>query len=175
MMNQTPLSARSCLLIASLCSATFFACGGSQPAAQEPAPAEEPAEAPAEQPGETESETKTEFKHFDDMSASEKMQHMKTVIAPSMAKVFQEADAEEYANFSCGNCHGSGAKQGNFSMPSAELPALNKEEMDEHPEVTKFMMERVVPEMAKLLGEAPYDPATGTGFGCYGCHTKKED
>ena len=108
------------------------------------------------------------------MSAPEKMKHMKTVVAPHMAKVFQEASAEEYANFGCANCHGPGAKEGNFEMPSAALPALNKEEMDEHPEVTKFMAERVVPEMAKLLGEEPYNPETQKGFGCFDCHTKKE-
>ncbi len=157
--------------------ALVAACGGATPPAEEPASTEpEPA---SESEGTTKAESVTEdpsegHKPFHDMTAPEKMKHMKTVVAPTMAKVFKEADAEAYANFSCTNCHGSGAKQGNFSMPTADLPALNKEEMDKHPEVTKFMMERVVPEMAKALGEAPYDPATGSGFGCFGCHTKKE-
>lgn len=114
------------------------------------------------------------MKSFDEMTAPERMQHMKTVVAPHMAKVFQEADAEKYAKFGCSGCHGPGAKEGNFEMPNAALPPLNKEEMDAHPEATKFMAERVVPEMAKLLGEEPYNPETHEGFGCFDCHTKKE-
>ena len=37
--------------------------------------------------------------------------------------------------------------------------------------MTKFMMEKVVPEMVSLLGVSKYDPATHKGFGCFGCHT----
>jgi mono/diheme cytochrome c family protein len=144
------------------------ACGGSKAPADAPEPADEQADESL-----VDSSPEGPVK-FDDMSAPQKMKHMKEVVAPTMAKVFQEANADEYANFNCANCHGPGAKQGDFKMPTTALPALDKEEMDEHPEVTKFMMERVVPEMAKLLGEEPYNPETQTGFGCYNCHTKKD-
>lgn len=144
--------------------AALAACGGSAPVAESPTDSGEPA------PGaETSSETPSKF---DDMTAPQKMKHMKEVVAPQMAKVFQEAGG--YEDFSCVTCHGPGAKQGKFEMPSDAIPALNQEEMDEHPEVTKFMMERVTPEMAKLLGEDVYNPETQQGFGCFGCHTKKE-
>jgi hypothetical protein len=43
--------------------------------------------------------------------------------------------------------------------------------MKKNAKVTKFMMERVAPEMAKLLNLPPYDPATHEGFGCFNCHT----
>ncbi len=109
---------------------------------------------------------------FDDMSAPQKMKHMKEVVAPKMAKVFQELGG--YEDFSCVTCHGPGAKQGKFEMPTDSIPALNQEEMDEHPEVTKFMMERVTPEMATLLGEEVYNQETHEGFGCFDCHTKKD-
>lgn len=144
------------------------ACGGSKAPADAPEPAEEKADEAV-----IDESADAPIK-FDDMSAPQKMKHMKEVVAPTMAKVFQEANAEEYAKFNCVTCHGPGAKQGDFTMPTDSLPALDKEEMDEHPEVTKFMMERVVPEMARLLGESPYNPETQTGFGCYNCHTKKE-
>jgi hypothetical protein len=38
--------------------------------------------------------------------------------------------------------------------------------------MVKFMGERVVPEMAKLLHEEPYNPETHQGFGCFHCHVK---
>lgn len=172
-MTRSSLKISNLVLSFGLSGALLAACGGSAAPAQsaEPAPSgEESAEGTAEAGDAGSGETKS----FDDMSAPEKMKHMKTVVAPHMAKVFQEASAEEYANFGCVNCHGPGAKNGDFEMPSAALPALNKEEMDEHPEVTKFMAERVVPEMAKLLGEEPYNPETQEGFGCFDCHTKKD-
>lgn len=102
---------------------------------------------------------------------------MKTVVVPRMKSVFQKQDAEHFAEFGCQTCHGAGAKQGRFKMPNAALPALNpaggfKVHMDEHPNDTKFMMEQVVPEMAAALGESPFDPKTGEGFGCFECHTK---
>lgn len=144
------------------------ACGGSKAPADTPEPAEEKADESV-----VDESTDVPLK-FDDMSEPQKMKHMKEVVAPTMAKVFQEADAEEYAKFNCATCHGPGAKQGDFRMPTESLPALDQEEMDEHPDVTKFMMERVVPEMAKLLGEEPYNPETQSGFGCYNCHMKKD-
>jgi hypothetical protein len=35
------------------------------------------------------------------------------------------------------------------------------------------MAKQVVPTVAGLLGEQPYDPKTQQGFGCLECHTKK--
>src|SRR5690606_3037379 len=67
---------------------------------------------------------------FDAMSPPEKIQYMKTTVAPRMKLVFQEHDAEEFAEFSCATCHGPGAKDGNFSMPTDSLPALDKEETE---------------------------------------------
>lgn len=166
-MTHSAIQLPTVLLSLVLTGAFAAACGGSSASAESPDAAgasDEPVEGPA-------SDEVT--KAFDEMSMPEKMKHMKTVVAPHMAKVFQEA-SDEYEDFSCATCHGSGAKDGNFEMPNKELPALDKEEMEEHPEVTKFMQERVVPEMAKLLGEEPYNPETHEGFGCYHCHTKKE-
>ncbi|HXS17675.1 MAG TPA: hypothetical protein VN764_10830, partial [Polyangiaceae bacterium] len=82
--------------------------------------------------------------------------------------------AKEFETFRCTTCHGPGATKGDFEMPTKSLPALNEEEMKDHPEVTKFMIEQVVPKMAAILGEPTYNPETHTGFGCFNCHTKKD-
>jgi hypothetical protein len=109
------------------------------------------------------------------MSHEQKMTHMKTVITPKMGALFQGFAAEQYKDFSCVTCHGPGAKQGKFEMPTASIVKLNPADhfakhMGKTAAATKFMMEKVVPEMAKLQGEAPYDPTTQKGFGCFECH-----
>ena len=58
----------------------------------------------------------------------------------------------------------------------AKLPKLNFKDNfakheKKHPKMLKFMMEKVTPEMAGILKEPHFDPKTGTGFGCGGCHT----
>lgn len=183
--------------------AALAACGAGLPPAETSTPEPEPAAAasgvvaedagapssstPAASSSSESSETeppktveakKPDYPPFDSLKAGEKMEHMKTVVTPKMKALFQEFDAKEFANFSCGTCHGKGARSGTFKMPNADLPKLDvsdhfAKETKAHPEMMKFMGEKVVPEMANLLGEAPYNPETQTGFGCFGCHTKK--
>jgi hypothetical protein len=95
---------------------------------------------------------------------------MKKNVAPRMAKVFQGASAERYANFGCKSCHGP-----DFKAPKEFLPHLAMKDgklaaFADKPEVAKFMAEHVVPEMASAMGQPPYDPQTHQGFGCGGCH-----
>jgi mono/diheme cytochrome c family protein len=174
---------RGATLIATLILAGAAACAPPPPPPQEPAAADPPgpmpeakAESMSEEPAPPAEAPPAEEKKkaFHDMDPGEKLNHMKTVVAPAMAKTFQEFDAKDFANFSCATCHGPGAKDGKFDMPTTALPPLDKKLMDKHPAATKFMMEKVVPEMAALLGEEPYDPAKGEGFGCMECHTEKK-
>lgn len=109
------------------------------------------------------------------MNREQKIEHMKKVVMPKLGAVFKEFNAKEFAEFNCATCHGAGAKSGKFTMPNPDLPKLNvdgmfKKHMDKKPAVTKFMMEKVTPEMVATLGVAPYDPKTHQGFGCFGCH-----
>lgn len=109
------------------------------------------------------------------MSHEQKMTHMKTVVMPKMTASFQAFNAEQFKDMNCTTCHGPGAKQGKFGMPTDSIVKLNPADkfakhMGKTAEITKFMMTKVVPEMAAIQGEAVYDPATQKGFGCFECH-----
>ena len=108
-------------------------------------------------------------------SQEEKMNIMKTVVLPKMKEKFVAFDAKRFSNFSCATCHGEGANKGDFVMPNPKLPRLwttsnFQLHREADPEATKFMMEQVKPEMAKLLGLPLYDVKTKKGFGCLHCH-----
>jgi hypothetical protein len=146
-----------------LCAAALLACGGGQPPASSPAePGAEPAAAAPGGGGEVWSDT---------MSDKEKGAFMKNKVVPAMSKTFQEFDAKKYEKFDCKTCHGPAFKP----KPVDFLPELHMKdgklvEASEHPEMAKFMGEKVSPQMAEIFGKKPFDPATGEGFGCNGCH-----
>ena len=105
------------------------------------------------------------------MSDKQKGEFMKKKVVPTMAKTFQEFDANKFADFGCKTCHGPQFKP----HPVDFLPELHMKdgqlaEAKEHPDMAKFMGEKVGPQMAEIFGKKPYDPATGEGFGCGGCH-----
>ena len=112
---------------------------------------------------------------WDQMNHAQRLETMKTVVLPKMGADFKEFDAKKYDHFGCTTCHGERIKQGNAKMPNPDLPHLSytdgfKKERDKHPAITKFMMEKVEPDMAACIGEKPYDAKTNSGFSCGNCH-----
>ncbi len=99
--------------------------------------------------------------------------YMSGVVVPAMKDKFQEFDSAGFETFNCSTCHGSGASVGSFSMPNAELPPLGPADFAGTDAVHVFMQTEVVPTMAGLLGMDTFDPSTGEGFGCLGCHTSE--
>jgi hypothetical protein len=168
------------------------ACGGSQapataaeqpteaPAASAPpeeAPPADTAQVAASASAEPAASAAPAQPTFDQMSDDQKKEFMKTVVLPHMKEKFVAAN-KKYDKMNCTTCHGPGAKEGKFKMPNPLLPKLDfsdnlAKQTKKSPEMVKFMQETVVPEMAKLLGVPPFDPATKSGFGCLACHTKK--
>ncbi len=161
----------------SLVAALAFACGG-KPAATtdttdtstaEPAPPAESSPADAPQPADM---------AFEDMTHEQRVAFMKNTVVPTMKSTFQQFDAKRFGEFNCKTCHGSGATDGTFKMPSPDLPRLPPPEkfMDfakdpAHAPWVEFMAQKVKPQMALLLKEKEFDPATNTGeFSCHACH-----
>jgi hypothetical protein len=107
-----------------------------------------------------------------------KLAYMKSTVMGKEHDLFAAYDAKKYGDMKCKTCHGSGAGDGSFKMPSADLPVLPAPAdlpklAKKSPKMFKFMMEQVEPQTAQLLGETPYDPKTQQGFGCFNCHTHK--
>ena len=116
--------------------------------------------------------------HWSTLNERQRIDYMKAHVMPVMGQLFKGYDPSYYDDPTCVLCHGKRALDGDFSMPNSSLPKLTtdgtfaKEKADE-PEMTRFMMEKVVPAMVQALKVEPYDPATERGFGCFRCHTPK--
>lgn len=148
------------VLVAGLAVAGLAAsCGGSQKTAETPADQGTAGE-------ESSAETKLEWK---DMNREQRMEFMGLTVLPEMKKLFQEYDAS-YGEFKCQTCHGDDMKEVDYKMPNG-LFALEKPDpipasKEYDAKVTEFMMDKVKPKMAELLGEPE--------FGCFGCHDAEE-
>jgi hypothetical protein len=148
--------------------ALALGCGGpSSEAAPPKAPDADQSAAKASEPG-------APGIPWSEKTFAQRQDYMGLEVLPAMKEKFEAFGAEEFADFKCQTCHGDDMKEVKFEMPN-DLYALPKENtwqaaMDYNPEITKFMGEVVVPEMAKLLDMQPFDPETGQGFGCFGCH-----
>ena len=122
-----------------------------------------------------------------DSSAWEKMDkdqrktYMREVVLPKMRQTFAEFNSEEFGRINCKTCHGDGATNESFEMPNPKLPKLPgstagfQELMKKDSAAMMFMMKKVKPQMAELLGLPEMDPKTQPdGFGCGNCHTFKK-
>lgn len=100
---------------------------------------------------------------------------MTWLVHPNMARLFQRFEQTDAPELTCRTCHGADAEQVQYRMPHG-LPALDPAHMPDPDgpgrvaRVTRFMADEVTPRMADLLGVPVYDPRTGHGFGCFGCH-----
>jgi hypothetical protein len=116
---------------------------------------------------------------YKEMSFEQRRAFMEDVVLPEMTKSFVAFDPK-FEGMSCATCHGDGAKDGSYAMPSPQLPVLPSSEAafseylkdPEHARWSQFMMEQVWPSMSNLLQVPAFDPTTHPdGFSCSSCHT----
>lgn len=116
---------------------------------------------------------------YEDMSFQQREVFMSEVVLPQMKEIFVAFDPK-FSSMSCATCHGGGATDGTYAMPSPQIPELPGSEEafaeyvkdPEHARWSQFMLDEVWPPMADLLQVAKFDPSTNpTGFSCSNCHT----
>lgn len=118
-----------------------------------------------------------------DKTHEQRVEYMGLFVLDRMHALFAEWKPDEYTGndqFRCQTCHGENFDKPpvNFHMPRVAFPLKADDPiggaMKYDPAAATFMVEKVVPTMAELLSEEPYDPKTGKGtFGCFRCHPKK--
>lgn len=147
-----------------IAAALLFAC--------EKQPTTTPSETPPATDTKTDAPADDGTASFFTLDKEGKMQRMTKVVMPDMGPIFKAYDAEKYGKFDCATCHVNHAHKPKDGLPKIVLSNGGYEKLAaEKPELMKFMSEQVAPAMAKAMGEPPFDPATGKGFGCAGCHT----
>jgi hypothetical protein len=109
------------------------------------------------------------------LSWEERHDAMTWVVHPNMAALFQRFEGTADPELTCRTCHGTDAEQVGYKMPHGLTPLDPSRLPDPNgggpkARIARFMTEEVTPQMADLLGVEPYDPHTGRGFGCFGCH-----
>ena len=95
------------------------------------------------------------------LDRDQKAQFMKERVVPVMAPLFRAHDAKRYAEFGCATCHA----EGDYTMPNAELPALELPNRGRHDaRDIDWMTTSIKPNMARLLIDDSID--------CTHCHVR---
>lgn len=112
---------------------------------------------------------------WNEMTVDQRKAHMKSVVLPRASELFRDWRPDRFGTTTCSLCHGMGAKNGKFQMPTDHLPRLSGDlllgpEFERHPDTTRLKLDRLVPLMSDALGKKPFSLITRRGFGCYSCH-----
>lgn len=119
---------------------------------------------------------------WDRLTYRQRSHFMKEVVLPRMGQLFDSFDPSAFAKVECATCHGKGAADGSFKMPSSDLPPLPNNPagfqalLKDKPRWMEFMSKEVRPEMAAMLGKPVVDMRhpMPDQFGCRNCHVIPE-
>lgn len=107
-----------------------------------------------------------------EMSHEEKEFDMIGRFHPIYRELFQQQDAERWAEFGCETCHGPDMQERNFEMPATHLPPIPEPGSERYTRARGVLtdmyefMEQTTENMGTMLGDED--------FTCYGCHPQAE-
>lgn len=110
---------------------------------------------------------------WEEMSHEEKEFDMIGRFHPIYRELFQQQDAERWADFGCETCHGPDMRERNFDMPATHLPPIPEPGSERYTrargvltDMYTFMEEQVTANMQTMLGAEE--------FTCNSCHPTAE-
>lgn len=106
-----------------------------------------------------------------DMTPEQKGQVMKDVVMPRARELFSTYNPQKFADVKCSLCHGPNPKERAFKMPSPDLPEFEPSMFEDHPDMSMFMKNQVMPMVAEAMGLRPFDGQSGD-VRCTTCHPK---
>lgn len=106
---------------------------------------------------------------------------MTFLVHPAMMERFQTFYKTAVPELTCESCHGPNAEAAGYDIANTEIPALDPKRVRDlylpdaklNPEQI-FKRDNITPTMARLMGVPKYDPQTGLGFSCFGCHPREQ-
>ena len=113
------------------------------------------------------------------MSFEQRHARMTFVVHPSMMERFQKFYETVTPELTCVSCHGDNPERALYKLSNSKLDDLDPVRVAELYEAgadltpeQRFKRDNITPNMARLLGVPAYDPKTGLGFSCFGCHPR---
>ena len=103
--------------LAGLLAVAVAAVACAETTASAPAPATAPAAAPV-------AASPAKEIAWADMNKDQRLEYMKSVVAPRMKQVFVNFSPDRFSKMNCVTCHGDSATDGSFKMPNPKLPKL---------------------------------------------------
>ena len=116
------------------------------------------------------------------LNFTQRHEEMTFSVHPTMMQVWQQHYQTAAPKLQCVTCHGEQAELHRYQMAYTTLDDLKPMRVQalyrtdaKLTEEQRFKRDVVTPLMADLLGVARYDPATGQGFSCFGCHPRERE
>ena len=116
------------------------------------------------------------------LSFERRHSQMTFLIHPTMMEHFQAFYKTPTPEITCASCHGENAEMAGYNLSNSDLKALKPSRVQAlyatgatlSPEQL-FKRDDITRTMARLMGVPQYDPATGLGFSCFGCHRQEDE
>lgn len=107
---------------------------------------------------------------------------MTFLIHPALMERYQAFYRTEAPELRCATCHGEDMEAVRYRMADTPLDDLKPSAVQAlyldgavlDAEQT-FKRDVITPLMARLMGVPAYDPASGLGFSCFGCHPREAE
>lgn len=112
----------------------------------------------------------------------ERHSEMTFLVHPTLMERWQAFYRTDAPMLRCVSCHGENAERDRYQIAKTPIDDLKPSRVRalyvpgaKLSAEQKFKRDEITPLMARLLGVPQYDPATGLGFSCFGCHPREAE